>query len=163
MPKLNPTRAAEVRKAGEQSNLGALPIGKYRVKLKEVESTTAKPKDGKREGNPMWVWKFTVIEFLDGTDEIGSDRVLFYRTVIQDNTLWDLDRVFAAFEAEPDMDTDELIGNEIIVFVDQEVITGGKRKGEIGNNVKDFFTLSDGLASDKPMAMAGGSTDDPAF
>lgn len=156
MPKLNPTKAAEVRKAGEEgSKFVLLPIGKYRVKLEDVESTTTRPKPGEREGKPMWIWKFETVSYLDGTpldadgnkvDVVGKST--WYRTVIQDNTLWDLDRVFAAFEVEPDTDTDELVGDEIIVVIDQSVITAGKLKGKMGNEITDFLTLANGAPSE---------------
>ncbi len=167
MPKLNATKAAEVKAAGEAgSKFALLPEGKYRVKLIDVESATS------RNGNPMWVWKFDTQDYLDGlvTDEgfttvdgpDGEEQVnirgkeLWYRTTIQDKTLWDLDRVFAAFDSDPDTDTDELIGDEVIVFVDQAIITAGKSKGKIGNNITEFFTLKDGLAT-------GDTDDEPDF
>jgi hypothetical protein len=161
VPKLNSTKAAEVKKAGEEgSKFVLLPVGKYRVKLTDVDSTTARPKPPAREGNPMWIWKFEVVEYLDftsleGTPEerkeqadsfVGKEQ--WYRTVIQDNTLWDLDRVFGAFDAEPDTDTDELVGDEIVVMIDQAVIGQGRRKGQMGNEIIDFFTVEDGLPSE---------------
>lgn len=165
MPKLNSTKAAEVRKAGEEgSKFTLLPIGKYRVRLTDVESTTARPKPPAKEGNPMWVWKFETVEFLDAEPNDDADLTIgkeqWYRTVIQDNTLWDLDRVFAAFGAEPDTDTDDLVGDEIVVMIDQAVIGAGKRKGQMGNEITDFFTLADGLPADRTEA---DPIDEPAF
>lgn len=175
MPKLNATKAAEVAKAGADGpGFTLLPEGKYIVRLTEVESTTSRPKPGEREGNPMWVWHFESVEFLEETpkDDKGVEinlagKELRYWTVIQDNTLWDLDRVFAAFKAPADTDTDELIGDQIVVMVDQQVITKGKLKGKMGNNVVDFFTLEEGGVGDDLDvligAAAGGSKDDPGF
>lgn len=168
MPKLNPTKAAEVKKAGEQSTTSGkyvlLPEGKWKVKLLDVESKTSS------KGDPMWVWSYRAVEFLEGTpqDKDGnaidfSERELKYYTVIKDTTLWDLDRVFAAFEVDADTDTDELIGDEIVVFIDQQIITGGKSKGQMGNNVTDFFTLTDGVNTDDDYEDLGGSTEDPGF
>lgn len=162
MPKLNPTKAQEVKKAGEEgSKFTLLPIGKFRVKLTDVESTES------RAGKPMWVWKFETVEHLDGTtDGSNKGKELWYRTVIQDNTLWDLDRVFAAFDAEPDTDTDDIIGDEIVVMVDQEMINGGKSKGKMGNTITDFFTLADGLAKNDDEFETigdGDGEDEPPF
>lgn len=170
MPKLNPTKAAEVKKAGEGSTTSGkyvlLPEGKWRVKLVDVESKTSS------KGDPMWVWSFRALEFLEGDrvakDKNGavidfSERELKYYTVIKDTTLWDLDRVFAAFDAEPDTDTDELVGDEVVIYIDQQIITGGKSKGQMGNNVTDFFTLANGLKQDDYETMEGGSTEDPGF
>lgn len=163
MPKLNAAKAAEVKKAGEEgSKFVLLPEGLYRVKLTDVESTES------AKGKPMWVWKFETVAFLGGeTDSSNKGKELWYRTVIQDNTLWDLDRVFAAFDAEPDTDTDDLCGDEIVVMVEQELITGGKSKGKMGNSITDFFTLADGEAKAKgdeyQELPSGGSDDDPGF
>lgn len=170
MPKLNPNKAAEVKKAGEGSTISGkyvlLPEGKWRVKLVDVESKTSS------KGDPMWVWSFRTLEFLEG-DHVAknkdgekidfSERELKYYTVIKDTTLWDLDRVFAAFDVEPDTDTDELVGDEIVVYVDQQINTGGKSKGQMGNNVTDFFTLEAGLKQDDYETLEGGSTEDPGF
>jgi hypothetical protein len=167
MPKLNPTKAAEVKKAGEEgSKFILLPIGAYRVKLMDVESKES------AKGDPMWVWTFQTVEFLDGEAKndkgepinvVGKEQR--YWTVIKDNTLWDLDRVFAAFNCDPDTDTDELIGDEIVVQIDQSIITKGKAKGKMGNEISDFFTLEDGLAKSNEdfESVEGGSTDEPPF
>lgn len=156
MPKLLPAKAAEVKKAGEEgSKFTLLPIGKFRVKLTDVESTES------AKGKPMWVWKFETVEFLDGTsDGSNKGKEVWYRTVIQDNTLWDLDRVFAAFDADPDTDTDDIVGDEIVVMIDQEMITGGKSKGKMGNSITDFFTLADGLAKNDDEFETLGSDDE---
>lgn len=172
MPKLLPAKAAEVRKAGEASGTSGkfvlLPEGKWKVKLVDVESKTSS------KGDPMWVWSYKAVEFLEGDgvpkNDKGetidfSDRELKYYTVIKDTTLWDLDRVFGAFDADADTDTDELIGDEIIVAVDQQIITGGKSKGQMGNNVTDFFTLDGGLKHDDRAELipAGAASEDPGF
>lgn len=171
MPKLNPTKAAEVKKAGEGNTTSGkfvlLPEGKWKVKLLDVESTTSK------KGDPMWVWSYRMVEFLEG-DGVAknkdgqvidySEREMKYYTVIKDTTLWNLDQVFAAFEAETDVDTDDLVGDEIVVVIDQQIITQGRSKGQMGNNITDFMTLADGLAADDDYEnLDGGSTDDPGF
>lgn len=160
MPKLNPTKAADVKKAGETGNrFGLLEVGKYKVKLIDVESTTARS-----SGNPMWIWKFETTEALEPGVKDGKGKEIWYRTVIQDNTLWDLDRVFAAFDADPDTDTDELIGDEIVVFVDHEIIGAGKRVGQTGHVIKDFFTLAAGTPKDDDFEeLTGHATDSPEF
>ncbi len=175
MPKLTSSKAAEVKKAGEEgSTFFNLPEGRYIVKLKDVEATNTK----KTPPDPMWVWSFEVVEFLDLpefltekglqiTDPDGVVQVrnddgemveksnyfdvskimafdnLRYWTVIKNTTLWDLDRVFAAFDADPDTDTDDLHGDEVGLMVVQEYITGGKLKGKLGNSVAEFFRAQD--------------------
>lgn len=170
MPKLNPTKAAEVKKAGEDGGkFVLLPEGKYVVRLTDVTSETA------RSGSPMWVWKFETTQYLEVEAPVDNEgqpinvigKEIWYRTVIMDKTLWDLDRVFNAFGVPPETDTDELVGDEIVVMIDQQVITGGKSKGKLGNNVVDFMTLANGAAPDDLDvligAAAGGKDDDPGF
>lgn len=164
MPKLNPTKAAEVKKAGEEgSKFTLLPIGFFVVKLTDVEGTES------AKGKPMWVWKFETREYLSGQPLVDGKEMnpvgkeVWYRTVIQENTLWDLDRVFAAFDAEPDTDTDELVGDEIVVMIDQSVITGGKSKGKMGNEITEFLTLAEGRAKAESSDFEEYESDEPDF
>lgn len=160
MPKLSSDRAKDVRKAGQEgSKFVLLPEGRYVVKLIEVES-----KDS-RKGDPMWVWHFETVKFLDGeTTPATTGKTQRYHTVLTDKALWNLDKVFESFEVEPDTDTDELIGERIVVYINQELITSGKAEGKLGNNITDLFTLADGQrAAEMELVPAGGSTEDPGF
>lgn len=168
MPKLNPAKAAEVRKAGEEgSKFTLLPVGLYVVKLMDVESKTSS------KGDPMWVWTYETVRFLDGEPKNDKGEVINvsgkeirYYTVIKETTLWDLDRVFAAYGVEPDADTDDLIGDEIVVMVEQEPITKGKSKGKMGNSISDLMSLADGEAKandDEYESVEGGSDEEPPF
>jgi hypothetical protein len=153
LPKLTPARAAEVKKAGEDGAFPVFPIGFTRVKLRDV--TTGQS----RAGDPMWTWEFSYVEFLDHyTPEKGEEdkphpterwagKTVKYYTVLRDDLLWDLDRVFAAFDADPDTDTDDLLGDEIVVMMDQAMIDKGPAKGNMGNNITRFYTLAEGIAA----------------
>jgi hypothetical protein len=111
----------------------------------------------------MWTWEFKYVEFLDAwTPEEGAEpgskgathpteryagKSQKYYTVLRDDLLWDLDNMFAAFDSDPDTDTDDLLGDEIVVAMDQAVIERGQAKGQMGNNITRLYSLEDGLAA----------------
>lgn len=162
MPRLNSAKAAEVKKAGEEGAFPVFPVGLTKLKLTDVTSGSS------RAGDPMWTWQFKYVEFLDVyTPEPGEEhkphpteryagKKVTYFTVLRDDLLWDLDRVFAAFDAEPDTDTDDLVGDEIVVMMDQAMIEKGRSKGQIGNNITQFYTVKDGEAAAKEIAERAG-------
>lgn len=169
MPKLAPKRAAEVKKAGEVGNkFSLLEEGRYLARLIDVESGTSKPKPPATEGKPMWTWKFETIQFLDGaSDGSHEGKELRYWTVIVDEQLWDLDKMFAAFDAEPDTDTDDLINDKVVLMVIQEVIRGGKRAGQMGNTISEVLPLKDASKVSEFETVPAGSgkaeDDEPPF
>lgn len=162
MPKLNPAKAAEVKKAGEEGAFPVFPVGLTKLKLTDVTSGSS------RAGDPMWTWQFKYVAFLDVyTPEPGEEdkphptqryegKKVTYFTVLRDDLLWDLDRVFAAFDADPEIDTDDLVGDEIVVMMDQAMIEKGRSKGQIGNNITQFYTVKDGEAAAKEIAERAG-------
>lgn len=162
MPKLNPAKAAEVKKAGEEGAFPVFPVGLTKLKLADVTTGSS------RAGDPMWTWEFKYVEFLDiWTPEPGEEskphpteryagKKVNYFTVLRDDLLWDLDRVFAAFDADPNIDTDDLVGDEIVVMMDQAMIEKGRSKGQMGNNITAFYTLKDGEAAAKEIAERAG-------
>lgn len=157
MPKLNPTRAAEVKKAGEEGAFPVFPVGLTKLKLQDVTTGNS------RAGDPMWTWEFKYVEYLEDwqapkdADPESKDAVhpteryagktIKYYTVLRDDLLWDLDNMFAAFDADPDTDTDDLLGDEIVVNMDQAMIEKGPAKGNLGNNITRLYALTDGLAA----------------
>jgi hypothetical protein len=116
----------------------------------------------------MWTWEFKYVEFLDTWTapedaEPGSTAAKHpteryagksqkYYTVLRDDLLWDLDNMFAAFGADPDIDTDDLVGDEIVVMMDQALIEKGQAKGQMGNNITRLYTLEDGEAAAREIA-----------
>lgn len=168
MPRLNATKAAEVRKAGEEGAFPLFPIGLTVLKLVDVTTGNA------RSGAPMWTWEFRYVEYLEDwqaepdvdpesvhakhPNERFVDKPFKYWTTIQDSTLWDLDRVFAAFDAEPNTDTDDLLGAEIVVAFDHAIANGGRNKGEMQAEIVKFYTLKDGRkAAEEIKATSGRS------
>lgn len=163
MPKLATKKAAEVKKAGEVgSKFSLLEEGRYLARLTEVESGES------RKGDPMWTWKFETVQFLDGASDASHEgKDLRYWTVIKDETLWDLDKMFAAFDAEPDTDTDDLINDKVVLMVIQEVIKGGKRQGQMGNTISEVLPVKDAGKVDKfetvPAGPGKAEDDEPPF
>lgn len=123
MPKL-PSEAA--KKATESAGGGFSPLEEatYRCRLVEVEAKTAAS-----SGNPMWVWK------LETADEKSEGKFLWVNTVLTDKAMWKVAEMFAAFNADTDTDTDELIGEFCNADVVQRVIEKGARAGQMGNDV----------------------------
>lgn len=150
MPKLSPENTKAVQKAADEGGgLKVLPIGKYELRLTEVEAKTS------NAGSPMWVWKFEVNE----GEHAGFS--LWEYTVIQENAMWKLAQVFDAFGSSPDVNTDDLIGQTVTVMVDQRVIGAGKRKGELGNEISEYFSADNKDAGDTASSKAGSSDDLP--
>lgn len=144
MPKLSPETGQKADTAAADSPSGnrePLPAGRYRVRLLDVEST----KSG--GGAPMWKWKFEVV---DGAAPDCQGRWLWENTVLQDNALWKLGQVFAAFGVASDTDTDDLIGNTIDVDVVQEVAKRGKMEGKLVNAISGFVAAAAAGASAVP-------------
>jgi hypothetical protein len=122
MPKLNPTLSSEVKEAASGGFL--LPPGRYRARLVEVEA-----KQAASSGNPMWTWKYEVIE------EGHRGNTQWNNTVLTDKALWKVAESFAAFGVETDTDTDELIGCTVTLVISERIIQQGTRAGQKGNNV----------------------------
>lgn len=157
MPKLSPEMAKKAADADTGSSFVLLPIGNYRLRLTEVEATVTKS-DKK---DPMWVWKFDVVEPAQ-----WAGKSYWERTVLTEKAMWKLHQVFSAFEAQPDVHTDDLIGQEVVAFLDQRVIGGGQRKGQLANELRDFLPKDTKVAeaTDQTSEPApGGSDDDPPF
>lgn len=121
MPKLSPALATQVKENAGSSFL--LEPGRYRARLSEVEAKNAST------GNPMWVWKYEVIE------EGHKGNTQWNNTVLTDKAFWKVAESFAAFGVDTDTDTDELIGCTVTLVVSQRVIQQGQRQGQTGNNV----------------------------
>lgn len=149
MPKLSPDFVKKADTADtEGRNFDPIPEGPYTLRLTEVEATTSKTTQ-----KPMWVWKWEVAE---GEHEGYS---LFDRTVIQENMMWKIAQIFAAFGVPNDTHTDNLIGQgrSVVATVKQEVIQSGNRKGQLSNSVDRY------LPSETPAPSGEAKKDDLPF
>ncbi len=173
MPKLLMDKANEVREAAANEGLSGkyafLPEGRYRFKLMDVQDGQSK------KGDRMWTWEFRVVSYVSGDgiprweDKVVdiSEREFRYYTVIKDNTLWDLARIFDAFKADPGTDTAELIGEEVIVDIRHVVQDRSRRKDKLSEEIGDFYTLEDGVPKaetyEKIDPANGKASDEPPF
>ena len=125
MPKLNPTRAAQVAQV-ETTSYEPLPDGVYPAKLRDVtthEGRTA----------PYWRWEYEI------TDPQYAGRRMWYNTSLSDRALWRLRNVFDAFCVPADTNTDDLIGLSVQLAVGSEIQEQGAGAGQTRNVVRDVL------------------------
>lgn len=165
MPKLNTKDRKKVQKAEAVSGeFEPLTPGKYVASLSEVEVRTS------QNGNPMWNITYTDLQTMDGESVSGRQ---WYTLMLpqdkmpedykpSDNALkrakgdvaaaWDNYQEFVAgrikswFEAhgyDVDSDTDELIGEQVILQIGVETINRGERAGQRTNRVNAVLPLGD--------------------
>lgn len=130
MPKLPSAAATKAKEAAESSGFTPVEPGTYRLRLTDVKATTAKS-----SGNPMWVWE------LESVQEGSRGRKFWVNSVLTDKAMWKVGEMFAAFGAETDADTDELIGEECMADISQRPIEQGARAGQMGNNVDRCYPI----------------------
>ena len=125
MPKLNPTRAAQVAEV-ETTSYEPLPDGVYSAKLREVtthEGRTA----------PYWRWEYEIV------DERYPGRRMWDNTSLSDRALWRLRNVFDAFGVPADTDPEDLIGKTVQLAVGSEIQEQGAGAGQMRNVVRDVL------------------------
>jgi hypothetical protein len=159
MPKLAAKDRKKVEKA-EATTGGFEPIkpGKYIAELHEVEAKVS------NNGNPMWVAEFHEIHDLDGEKVPGRQwyQMMLPTTdtppdgytpggkekdpakawkMYQDLCSGRIKAFFEAFGYTPDSDTDEMIGERVVLQIAVRTIQNGPKAGEQGNEVKNIFPL----------------------
>lgn len=144
MPKLSTATATKVEEA--DNSFEPLPEGIYNAVLDgEVEV-----KDG--QNGPYWSWTFKI------TDEGFEGRQQWLNTSLSEKALWKLREVFEAFGYSADTHTDDLIGKPVKLMVVQRIIDGGKRKGEIGNDVGQVLPHSQATTPAPAAQKTGGAS-----
>lgn len=163
MPKLAKKAQKKVKDAEIPANgFEPLPIGKYIATLAGVEDKIAQS-----SGAAMWGVEMEDIQDLEGNEQPGrqfTNLVLAGeddeipedwepRSLRKGQTREDawanrnaflngkVKEFFEAFGYSVDSDTDEMVGERCVIKVSQQTITGGKRKGELGNQIDAFFPL----------------------
>lgn len=129
-----------------------LAPGRYVACLNKVEAKNS------AAGNPMWVWEFNEIRDMDGNKKPGR---LWYNTMIPqakmpsgvpDSEKWETaqrlsaGRLKAAFEAfgyTLDSDTDEMIGDKVVLAVGVDTIQKGPKAGQQTNRVNALHSADD--------------------
>lgn len=134
-----------------------LAAGKYIATLSEVEVKNS------QAGAPMWVAEFEDITDLDGDRQPGRQ---WYNLMLPQDTMpedyqpkrgnkspeeaWEsyqnlcegrLKAFFEAFGYTVDSDTDEMIGDRVVLQIGVRTIANGARAGEKTNSVNGVFPL----------------------
>ena len=142
MPKLDNATAKKVNQA-EGSGTTLLDEDQYKVKLEKV---IVSPKPDKN-GNSYWVWTFSVVSGQTTGDKFKGKQ-LRTNTGLSDNQFWYMKMIFDAFGAKPNVDTDTLLGQEVLSIVTQGEIQAGPRKGQTRNEMSSFEAVGSGDGDD---------------
>ena len=140
MPKLNDAMAGEADKAANEEGPAPIPAGLYIGKLVEVEVSE---KDG-ASGYPYWTWHYQVM------DEGYVGKKLRHITSLSPKARFSVGGAFAAFGVPSNTDTDELIGQRVMLNVIQAPIQKGARQGQLSNSI-DFTLPYNPEQSDTPL------------
>lgn len=131
MAKLPKKVAQEV--AEVESSFELLDEGPYVGTLRDVKVSD----DEGPSGFHFWTWEFDLDDFP------GRQWVT---TSLSPKAYFKLQETFTAFDATPDTDTDELIGDKVKLIISQTTAQQGKRKGELVNQVDAVLPLDGGEA-----------------
>lgn len=142
MPKLDTATAKLVHKS-EGSATSLVDEDQYRLKLEKV---IVSPKVD-TNGNTYWIWTFSIVSGQT-TGEKFATKSLRTNTGFTENQAWYPNMLFSAFGVKPNVDTDTLLGKELLAIVSQGEITGGSRKGQIRNNIDTFMSLDSATDDD---------------
>jgi hypothetical protein len=144
MAKLDSATQEQVEEAaawGDEPIGRLLPEGWYVASLMEVNDL------GGETGR--WDWVFTALRDYDmKTGEIGSPRAgrAWWTTTTTPESIGKLKSTFAAFDATVNTDTDELLDEEILIYLDQHISNKGKKKGEMVNGTSAIKALPNATA-----------------
>jgi hypothetical protein len=125
MPKLDKKVAKEVESSEAMTGSFLLPEGRYAGRLMKVEE-----KPG--EEYPYWDWQFDAIHDEEGVKHPGRQ---WNRTSLSPKSRGFLKATFAAFGYSPDSDTDEMLGEWVVLYLEQEKQTKGQNAGKMRNVV----------------------------
>ena len=129
MPKLNQKTAkaveqAEAWEAGSGRQL--LDEGRYAAQLYKVEERPGRVA-------PQWSWRFVNVHNEDG--ELQGRTNLFHSTSLSPKAYGGFKQTFNAFGYTPDSDTDEMLGEWVVLYVVQEIQEQGAKAGQRVNRV----------------------------
>lgn len=130
MPKLDAKTAKEVQNTAPAS-AGSLLLeeGLYAAQLVKVEEN---------EGNeyPYWTWEFGNLHDQEGTRRPGRQ---WNNTSLSPKSRAFLSQTFEAFGYTSDSDTEEMIGEWVVLSVVQEIQAKGKNAGKTRNQVNGLM------------------------
>ena len=128
MPKLSKKQAKEVEKA-EAWGVGGggflLPEGRYAARLKAVTT-------GQGPAGTYWAFEYSKLHDEEGQEQRGRQ---WENVSLSEKAKGKMKSVFDAFGYSTDSDTDEMIGEWVVLHLGQEVATQGKRAGQTVNRI----------------------------
>lgn len=128
MPKLSEQQAAKVQESEALQGGFLLDPGRYAARLRACEEQAPKP--GKEY--PYWIWEFEGLHDEAGKQYPGRQ---WYNSSLSPDSAGFLKAIFEAFGYTADSDTDELLGEWVVLYLEvgtqQEGKNAGKRKNEI--------------------------------
>ncbi len=169
MPKLNAKQAKQV------ASTDAWEAGTGRVLLDEGRYAAQLFKVTERDGreHPLWSWRFVNVHNQDG-DLMGRTN-LFHSTSLSPKAYGGLKQTFDAFGYTTDSDTDEIIGEWVVLYVRQEIQEQGQNAGQRVNRVAsvspfdpddwpfDIDSVPEYTEQKRGGSSAGYEDNDPAF
>jgi hypothetical protein len=151
MAKLNKKLAAAAREEADNwSDRSVLPSGLYLCRLRSVDTS----KSG--AAGPYWVWEYETVEA--GDQPVG--RRFWDNTSLSEKAIGRLGKVFAAFGASTEADTDDLCGQLVTLDVRVGTIQKGERAGEKRNEVAAVLT-ADSFPDYDPSEFKSAEAADP--
>jgi len=135
MPKLDNATAKKVHNA-EGGGRALLDEDQYRLRLEKV---IVAPKPDKN-GDVYWRWTFAVVSGQTSGDKFKGKAAVTHTWFTEDRA-WYPKMIFEAYGVKPNVDTDTLLGKELLAIVTQSEITSGQRKGQMGNDISTFMSL----------------------
>lgn len=109
-----------------------LDAGVYVLSFEEDVEVKVGPK------GPYWAWKF-VAHQEDNPGMTRTKVTLFHNTSLSKAAAFKLHETYTAFGVSAHTDTEDLVGQKVRGFVNQEVAEQGKRKGEIVNALDELL------------------------
>lgn len=152
MPRLD-NRTAKIVHTAEGSSFALVDEDQYRLKLTKV---IVSPKQDKN-GQTYWIWSFDIVSGQTSGDKFKG-KSLRTNTGFTEDQAWYPHMLFAAFGVKPNVDTDTLLGKELLAIVSQGEIGGGPRKGQLRNNIDTFMSLDSATDDDDDWADESAST-----
>jgi len=126
MARLSKEKANQAEQmADEAPDFGVCPPGVYLCRLRDVNTERSGP------AGPYWTWEYETV----GVEDEPNGKRFWDNTSLSEKAIGRLGKVFQAFGATTDADTDDLIGKPVSVEVKIGTVKGGERAGEQRNEV----------------------------
>lgn len=150
MPKLSKAAAKQVENAEAAAGFAPLPEGRYAAQLRSV--TEKERKDGKKY--PYWVWEYHNLHNEDGQAQPGR---MWNNTSLSPDAARYLKATFEAFGYTSDSDTDEIIGEWVVLYIAKTVIASGVKAGQPTNEVRQVLPFEPGDWPFDPESVQGSA------